>query len=128
MIEEPTQPAGIVTADLKCVPLLMARIAFPFHSCDGSHHPVPYPWIFCHFQISPFTPATESHGLWPWMNAPTFDRDVAPQGRFSCATGFARGAPLVLDVLFLLRMNDLYSIVVLPVFRSRLWRAPLDHG
>jgi hypothetical protein len=28
-----------------------------------------------------FTPAAESHGLWPWMNAPTFDRDVAPLGR-----------------------------------------------
>jgi hypothetical protein len=35
-----------------------------------------------------FTPAAESHGLWPWMNAPTFGRpvpspagDVAPLGR-----------------------------------------------
>jgi len=27
------------------------------------------------------TPATESNGLWPWMNAPTFGRDVAPHGR-----------------------------------------------
>jgi hypothetical protein len=27
------------------------------------------------------TPAAESHGLWPWMNAPSFGRDVAPQGR-----------------------------------------------
>jgi hypothetical protein len=26
------------------------------------------------------TPAAESHGLWPWMNAPTFGRDVAPLG------------------------------------------------
>jgi hypothetical protein len=25
-----------------------------------------------------FTPAAESHGLWPWMNAPTLGRDVAP--------------------------------------------------
>jgi hypothetical protein len=23
----------------------------------------------------------ETHGLWPWMNAPTFGRDVAPLGR-----------------------------------------------
>jgi hypothetical protein len=28
-----------------------------------------------------FTPAAESHGLWPWLNAPTFGRDVAPLGR-----------------------------------------------
>jgi len=28
-----------------------------------------------------FTPAAESHGLWPRMNAPTFGRDVAPLGR-----------------------------------------------
>ncbi len=41
-----------------------------------------------------FTPAAESHGLWPWMNAPTFGRDVAPLGRYSGATGFARGALL----------------------------------
>ena len=40
-----------------------------------------------------FTPATESHGLWPWMNVPTFGRDVAPLGRQSGATGFAREAP-----------------------------------
>ncbi len=26
------------------------------------------------------TPAAESHGLWPWMHAPTFGRDVAPHG------------------------------------------------
>jgi hypothetical protein len=28
-----------------------------------------------------FTPAAEGHGLCPWMNAPTFGRDVAPLGR-----------------------------------------------
>jgi len=28
-----------------------------------------------------FTPAAESHGLWPWVNARTFGRDVAPHGR-----------------------------------------------
>ena len=28
-----------------------------------------------------FAPAAESHGLWPWMNAPTFGRDVAPLER-----------------------------------------------
>jgi len=27
------------------------------------------------------TPAAENHGLWPWMNTPTFGGDVAPQGR-----------------------------------------------
>jgi len=27
------------------------------------------------------TPAAEGHGLWPWMNAPAFGRDVAPLGR-----------------------------------------------
>ena len=30
---------------------------------------------------SSFTPAAEGHGLCPWMNAPTFGRDVAPLGR-----------------------------------------------
>ena len=51
------------------------------------------------------TPAAESHGLWPSLNAPTFGRDVVPLGRYSSATpacpnalrragtGFARGAP-----------------------------------
>ena len=33
--------------------------------------------IPCYF----FTPAAEGHGLWPWMNAPAFGRDVAPLGR-----------------------------------------------
>jgi hypothetical protein len=28
-----------------------------------------------------FTPAADGHGLWPWMNALTFGRDVAPLGR-----------------------------------------------
>jgi len=41
-----------------------------------------------------FTPAAESHGLWPWMNAPALGRDVAPLGRSLGATGFDRGAPL----------------------------------
>ena len=27
-----------------------------------------------------FTPATESHGLWPWMNAPNFGRPVPTSG------------------------------------------------
>jgi len=27
------------------------------------------------------TPAAKSHGLWPWMNAQAFGRDVAPLGR-----------------------------------------------
>jgi len=49
-----------------------------------------FPWHTC----SEFTPAAESHGLWPWMNAPAFGRDVAPPGRKVGATGFARGAPL----------------------------------
>jgi hypothetical protein len=40
-----------------------------------------------------FTPAAESHGLWPWMNAPALGRDVARLGRSLGATGFARGAP-----------------------------------
>jgi hypothetical protein len=34
----------------------------------------PYPSLFI------LTPAAENHGLWPWMNAPTFGRDVAPLG------------------------------------------------
>jgi len=27
-----------------------------------------------------FTPLAEGHGFWLWMNAPAFDRDVAPLG------------------------------------------------
>jgi len=45
-----------------------------------------------------FTPAAESHGLWPWMNAPALGRDVAPLGRSLGATGFARGAPLAMTI------------------------------
>ena len=41
-----------------------------------------------------FTPAAESHGLWPWMNAPTFGRDVAPQGRWSGAIPILIGVGL----------------------------------
>jgi hypothetical protein len=37
------------------------------------------------------TPAAESHGLWPWMNAPALGRDVAPLGRSLGATGFPVG-------------------------------------
>jgi hypothetical protein len=44
-----------------------------------------------------FTPAAESHGLWPWMNAPAFGRDVVPPGRKGGATGFARGAPQIFN-------------------------------
>jgi hypothetical protein len=40
-----------------------------------------------------FTPAAESHGLWPWVNAPALGRDVAPLGHSLGATGFARGGP-----------------------------------
>jgi len=45
-----------------------------------------------------FTRAVESHGLWPWMNAPALGRDVAPLGRSLGATGFARGAPLMVGM------------------------------
>jgi len=48
-----------------------------------------------------FTPAAEGHGLWPWMNASAFGRDVAPLGRELGATGFARGAPLAMTPFFL---------------------------
>jgi hypothetical protein len=30
--------------------------------------------------LYPLTPATERHGLWPWMITLTFGRDVAPLG------------------------------------------------
>ena len=47
-------------------------------------------------EFSPFTPAAEGHGLWPWMNASRqWTGDVAPLGREVGATGFARGAPPV---------------------------------
>jgi len=39
------------------------------------------------------TPAAESHGLCPWMNAPAFGRDVAPLGISQGPWGYARGAP-----------------------------------
>ena len=54
MIEESTQSAEIVTADLKCITFLMTSISFSLHSCNSGHHFVSYPWIFCHFHISPF--------------------------------------------------------------------------
>jgi hypothetical protein len=45
------------------------------------------------------TPACR-HGLWPWRNAPSYDRpvpaydrNVAPRGVGQGTTGFARGAP-----------------------------------
>jgi len=37
--------------------------------------------VFSNLKGSIFNPAAESHGLWPWMHAPTFGRDVAPLGR-----------------------------------------------
>jgi hypothetical protein len=52
-----------------------------------------------------FTPAAESHGLWPWTNAPALGRDVAPLGRSLGATGFARGAPLLAGVIANQRPN-----------------------
>jgi hypothetical protein len=56
-----------------------------------------------------FTPAAEGHGLWPWMNAPAFGRDVAPLGREVGATGFARGAPQkVLNTVFLNLVQNLW--------------------
>jgi hypothetical protein len=33
-----------------------------------------------HSKKNRFTPAAEGHGLCPWMNAPTFGRDVAHSG------------------------------------------------
>jgi hypothetical protein len=55
MIEESTQPARVVAADLKRITLLMTSTAFSLYSCNGGHHSVSYPWIFCHFHIPPFT-------------------------------------------------------------------------
>jgi hypothetical protein len=57
------------------------------------------PHILLHqsFEMVYITPAAESHGLWPWMNAPALGRDVAPLGRSLGATGFARGAPQIAE-------------------------------
>jgi hypothetical protein len=52
-------------------------------------------YLVGYFQGETFTPAAESDGLWPWMNAPALGRDVAPLGRSLGATGFARGAPQI---------------------------------
>jgi hypothetical protein len=61
----------------------------------GRVGPMGKPLTFKPGKAEGLTPAAESHGLWPWMNARTFGRDVAPHGRWSGATSFARGAPLV---------------------------------
>jgi len=50
-------------------------------------------FVFFLIKRGQFTPAAGIHGLWPWMDAPTFGRDVAPLGHQSGATGFVRGAP-----------------------------------
>jgi hypothetical protein len=52
-----------------------------------------------------FTPAAEGHGLWPWMNAPMFGRDVAPLGREAgchglCPWGSTWFAALRFNLLF----------------------------
>jgi len=52
-------------------------------------------------------PAGESHGPWPRMNMPTFGRDVAPFGRESGTTGFARGASLTGEIDAVKRMVTL---------------------
>jgi hypothetical protein len=49
MIEKPTQPSRIVTADLKGIPLLMTSGAFTFHSCNFGHNFFTPSRIFCHF-------------------------------------------------------------------------------
>jgi hypothetical protein len=41
-----------------------------------------------------FTPAEECHGLWPWMNALAFGRDLAPHGRELGATPIFIGVML----------------------------------
>jgi len=60
---------------------------------------MPYTFSMCGHPLlrEYFTPAEEGRGLWPWMNAPAFGRNVAPPGLKVDATGFARGAPLVND-------------------------------
>jgi len=50
------------------------------------------PWV-PEPEISGFAPAAESPGLWPWMNAQVFGRDVARMGVTGGATSLARGAP-----------------------------------
>jgi hypothetical protein len=52
------------------------------------------------------TPAAEVHGLWPWMNAPTFGRDVAPRGRQLGATGFAVGLHLKTSICLVLETPE----------------------
>jgi hypothetical protein len=37
-------------------------------------------YVFYDWKGSIFNPAAESHGLWPWMHAPTFGRHVAALG------------------------------------------------
>jgi hypothetical protein len=54
----------------------------------------PFPFFPVHRCWS-FIPAAGDHGLWPWRNAPSYDRNVAPRGVGQGTTGFARGAPLL---------------------------------
>ena len=37
-----------------------------------------------------FIPVTRDHGLWPWRNAPSCDRNVAPHGRWASYRGLYR--------------------------------------
>ena len=49
------------------------------------------------------------------MHAPAFSRDVAPLGREVGATGFARGAPLTLNML-----ESLFQTFVNAFWRSEI--------
>jgi hypothetical protein len=75
-------------------------------------------WKDHHF-VWQFTPAAESHGLWPWMNAPALGRDVAPLGRSLGATSFARGAPLSENLLPVCVTKGVYSVAELSLLRVK---------
>jgi hypothetical protein len=53
-----------------------------------------------------FTPAAEGHGLWPWMNAPAFGRDVAPLGRRVWCHGLCPWGSTILQ------WHNIYSILI----------------
>jgi hypothetical protein len=63
MVEEPTQPARIVTTDLKHIPLLMTSVTATFHSRYCGPDSVPYSWVICHFDCPPLSETLEYQTL-----------------------------------------------------------------
>jgi hypothetical protein len=132
-------------------PLPFLLVAYEFYSNDSECDPGQAYFVGIVFPCKEskkgyvtyyFTPAAEGHGLWPWMNAPAFGRDVAPLGRqvwchglcpwgstiaekfLICFPGFLeRAAAPVLKVCLLPELlNSTSLLILIPVIRAE---APL---